>query len=139
MNKEEFKKFKRLSQERDYLESRIRSLEKRLGAVPIVKDKVQASEKEYPYLTVHQVVDAPEPRKAHRIRRELDYFRRLLENNERLTDELVGYLEKIEDARTRQIMAMRFMEGKKISEIEAKVYLTERHIHRIIDEAVEKF
>lgn len=139
MNKEEFKKFKRLSQEHDYLDSRIRSLEKKLGAVPVVKDKVQASEKEYPYLTIHQVVDAPEPRKAHRIRRELDYFRRLLENNERLTDELVGYLEKIEDARTRQIMAMRFMEGKKISEIEAKVYLTERHIHRIIDEAVEKF
>lgn len=139
MTKEEFKKYKTLPREREYLESRIRSLEQKLGAVPVVKDKVQASEKDYPYLPAHQVVDAPDPRKAHRIRRELAYFQRLLKNNERLTDELVGYLERIEDARTRQIMTMRFLDGKKISDIEAKVYLTERHIHRIIDETIENF
>lgn len=138
MTKEQFRKYRTLPREREYLERRIRTLERRLEAVPVVKDKVQTSTKDWPYLPAHEVVDAPDPRKAHRIRKELAYFQRLLKNNERLTDELVGYLEKIEDARTRQIMTMRFLDGMKMTEIEAKVYLTERHIHRIIDEAVEK-
>lgn len=137
MNKEEFKKFKRLSQERDYLESRIRSLEKRLGDVPIVKDKVQASEKEYPYLTIHQVVDAPEPRKAHRIRRELDYYKRLLANNERYADEFLEYLVKIEDARTRQIMTRRYLEGRRLKDVAIEFDMTEQWVMRIIENCIK--
>lgn len=137
MTKEEFKKFKTLPREREYLESRIRSLEQRLGAVPIVKDKVQASEKEYPYLTLHQVVDAPDPRKAHRIRKELAYYKRLLANNERYADEFLDYLVKIEDARTRLIMTRRYLEGRRLKDVAIEFDMTEQWVMRIIENCIK--
>ena len=138
MTKDQFRKYKTLPREREYLESRIRALEKRLAAVPIVKDKVQSSEKGYPYLPTHQTVDAPDPRKAHRIRRELNYYQRLLKTNERYTSELVGYLEQIEDARTRQIMTRRYLEGARLKDVAIEFDMTEQWVMRIIENCIKK-
>ena len=138
MTKEQFRKYRTLPREREYLERRIRTLERRLEAVPVVKDKVQTSTKDWPYLPAHEVVDAPDPRKAHKIRKEIQRVRRLLAVNERYTDELTELIAGIEDSRTRQVMTMRYLDGRKLMDVAAKVELTEQHVLRIINDAIKK-
>lgn len=138
MTKEQFRKYRTLPREREYLERRVRALERRLEAVPVVKDKVQTSTKEWPYLPAHEVVDAPDPRKAHKIRKEIQRVRRLLAVNERYTDELTELIAGIEDSRTRQVMTMRYLDGRKLMDVAAKVELTEQHVLRIINDAIKK-
>lgn len=138
MTKEQFRKYRTLPRERDYLERRIRTLERRLSEVPIVKDKVMSSAKEYPYIETHLTVDAPDPRKAHKIRKEIQRVKRLLAVNERYTDELTELIAGIEDSRTRQVMTMRYLDGRKLMDVAAKVELTEQHVLRIINDAIKK-
>lgn len=138
MTKEQFRKYRTLPREREYLERRVRALERRLEAVPVVKDKVQTSTKDWPYLPAHEVVDAPDPRKAHKIRKEIQRVRRLLAVNERYTDELTELIAGIEDSRTRQVMTMRYLDGRKLMDVAAKVELTEQHVLRIINDAIKK-
>lgn len=138
MTKEQFRKYRTLPREREYLEWRVRALERRLEAVPVVKDKVQTSTKDWPYLPSHEVVDAPDPRKAHKIRKEIQRVRRLLAVNECYTDELTELIAGIEDSRTRQVMTIRYLDGRKLMDVAAKVELTEQHVLRIINDAIKK-
>ena len=138
MTKEQFRKYRTLPREREYLERRIRTLERQLDAVPVVKDKVQTSMKDWPYLPAHEAVDAPDPRKAHKIHREIQRVKRLLAVNERYTDELTELIAGIEDSRTRQVMTMRYLEGRKLMDVAAKVDLTEQHVLRIINDTIKK-
>lgn len=137
MTKEQFRKYRTLPREREYLERRIRILENRLENVPTVKDKVQTSTKEYPYIEAHLTVDAPDPRKAHKIRKELARYKRLLKANDHDTDELTKLIASIEDSRTRQVMTMRYLDGRKLMDVAAKVDLTEQHVLRIINTAIK--
>lgn len=139
MTKEQFRKYRTLPRERDYLERRIRILERRLDAVPIVKDKVKSSAKEYPYIETHITVDAPDPKKSHKIHREIQRSKRLLAVVEKHMDELTEMVANIEDSRTRQVMTMRYLDGKKLMDVAARVDLTEQHVLRIINEAIKNF
>lgn len=137
MTKEEFRRYRTLPREREYLERRIRALERRLEAVPIVKDKVQTSQKQWPYLPAHEVIDAPDPRKSYRLRKELTRYKRLLKANDQDTDDLTQLIVNIEDSRTRQVMTMRYLEGRKLMDVAARVDLTEQHVLRIINAAIK--
>ena len=137
MTKEQFRKYRTLPRERDYLERRIRILEIRLENVPIVKDKVKSSAKEYPYIETHLTVDAPDPKKSYKIRKEIQRAKRLLSVVELHMDELTEMIAKIEDSRTRQVMTMRYLDGKKLMDVAARVDLTEQHVLRIINTAIK--
>ena len=137
MTKEQFRKYRTLPRERDYLERRIRILEIRLENVPIIKDKVKSSAKEYPYIETHLTVDAPDPKKSYKIRKEIQRAKRLLSVVELHMDELTEMIAKIEDSRTRQVMTMRYLDGKKLMDVAARVDLTEQHVLRIINTAIK--
>ena len=139
MTKEQFRKYRTLPRERDYLERRIRILEIRLENVPIIKDKVKSSAKEYPYIETHLTVDAPDPKKSYKLRKEIQRAKRLLSVVELHMDELTEMIAKIEDSRTRQVMTMRYLDGKKLMDVAARVDLTEQHVLRIINEAIKNF
>lgn len=139
MTKEQFRKYRTLPRERDYLERRIRILEIRLENVPIIKDKVKSSAKEYPYIETHLTVDAPDPKKSYKLRKEIQRAKRLLSVVELHMDELTEMIAKIEDSRTRQVITMRYLDGKKLMDVAARVDLTEQHVLRIINEAIKNF
>lgn len=138
MTKEEFKKYKNLPSRRDYLVKRINRLEREAEAVPVVKDKVQSSQKDYPYIETHVTVDAPEPVRYTRYKREIFRARRQLERVESLLDELAAIIDQIDDGRTVQIMQERLVYGEKLYKVAAHVDLTEQHVMRIINDAVKK-
>ena len=137
MTKEEWRKFCNLPKEREYYERRIKTLERKANAVPIVKDKVQSSQKEWPYIQTHETVDAPQPQQYTKIQRELRRYRILLERTERTLDELTSILAKIEDARARQILVERYVEGRKLIDLAIKYDMTEQGIIKIINKTIE--
>lgn len=138
MTKEDFKIYKKLPSRRDYTIKRINRLERDMSKIPIVKDKVQSSQKEFPYIETHLVVDAPEPVLYSKYKRELIRARKDLNEIENLLDELAAIINKVGDGRAKEILMMRLVYGEDFDTIMAKVNLTERHIRRIIDEAIKK-
>lgn len=138
MTKEDFRIYKKLPSRRDYTIKRINRLERDMSKIPIVKDKVQSSQKEYPYIETHLVVDAPEPVLYSKYKRELIRARKDLNEIENLLDELAAIINKVGDGRTKEILMMRLVYGEDFDTIMTKVNLTERHIRRIIDEAIKK-
>lgn len=138
MTREQFRKYRNLPRERDYYESRIKALERKAENIPIVKDKVQSSQKEWPYIGTHETVDAPDPRRSSKIQREIRRYKVLLKRAEKDLDELAGLLSKVEDARTRQILTARYVEGRKLKETAIRFELTEQHVLRIINDGIKK-
>lgn len=138
MNKDEFKKYRGLPQERAYLIRKIQTLERREADVQIVSVKVQASEKDYPYTLSHLTVEAPEPVKSTVIKREIIRCRSRLAKVEHDLDELTQILSRVEDARTRQILTARYVDGDRLKDVAAKYDITEQGILKIINAAVKK-
>ena len=139
MTKKEFKAYSKLPQEQDYLIRKIERMEKALDAVPIVKTKVQASEKEWPYIETHVTVDAPEPVRYSSLKRDIRRAKIRLKEVERRLDKLDGYIAKIGDSRTRQIMMMRYLDGAKLKDVAIKFDLTEQGVLKIINATVKNF
>lgn len=137
MNREQFRKYRNLPRERDYYESRIKALERKAEAVPIVKDKVQSSQKEWPYIGTHETVDAPDPRRYTKIQREIRRYKILLKRTEKDLDELTKLLAKVDDARTRQILTARYVEGRRLKDVAVKFDLTEQGVIKVINKTIE--
>ena len=139
MTKREFKQYQRLPQEREYFIRKIERLERQAENVATVKDKVQASEKEYPYTLMHVTVDAPEPVRYTSIQRDLIRARRQLKDVERRFDKLTRMITTIGDSRTRQIITVRYVDGKSLKETAIQFDMTEQHVLRIINATIKNF
>ena len=139
MTKREFRQFQRLPAEREYLIRKIERLERQAENVATVKDKVQASQKEYPYTMMHVTVDAPEPVRYTSIKREIIRSQRLLDDVERRMDRLHGMVSRIGDSRTRQIITVRYIDGKSLKDTAIQFDLTEQGILKIINKTIKNF
>ena len=137
MTKREFKQYQRLPAEREYYIRRIERLEKQAEAVPVVKDKVMASQKDYPFIEMHVTVDAPEPVRYSSIQRDLIRARRMLKDVEKRFDKLTRMITTIDDSRTRQIITMRYIDGESLKHTAMKFDLTEQHVLRIVNETIK--
>jgi len=138
MTKKDFKQYTKLPQERDYLIRKIERLEKSLDSVPTVKTKVQASEKEWPYIETHYTVDAPEPVRYSSMKREIRRSQIRLKEVEKRLDKLDTIIAKIDDSRTRQIMMMRYLDGAKLKDVAIKFDMTEQGVLKIVNATVKK-
>ena len=137
MTKREFKQYQRLPQEREYFIRKIERLERQAENVATVKDKVQASEKEYPYTLMHVTVDAPEPVRYTSIQRDLIRARRQLKDVERRFDKLTRMITTIGDSRTRQIITVRYVDGKSLKDTAIQFDMTEQGILKIINATIK--
>lgn len=138
MTKEQFRKYRDAYRNREYLERQLRTLEQRAAKVPTVKDKVTASEKDWPYIETHITVDAPDPQTNHKILREIRRCKRLYEKAEHDLDELTSILVTVEDNRARQILTLRYIEGKKLKDVAIQYDMTEQGVLKIISNAIKK-
>lgn len=138
MTKKEFRQFQKLPAEREYFIRKIERLERAAENVATVKDKVTASQKEYPYTIMHVTVDAPEPVRYTSIQRDLIRARRSLKDVERRMDRLTRMIDRIDDSRTRQIITMRYIDGVSLKWTAVNFNLTEQHVLRIVNETIKK-
>lgn len=139
MTKKEFRQFQKLPAEREYYIRKIERLERAAENVPTVKDKVTASQKEFPYTVMHVTVDAPEPVRYSSIQRDLIRARRSLKDVERRMDKLTRMISSIEDSRTRQIITVRYVDGTSLKDTAARFDLTDQHVMRLINIAIKNF
>ena len=139
MTKKEFRQFQRLPAEREYYIRKIERLERAAENVATVKDKVMASQQEYPYTVMHVTVDAPEPVRYSSIQRDLIRARRSLRDVEHRMDKLTRMISSIEDSRTRQIITVRYVDGVSLKDTAARFDLTDQHVMRLINIAIKNF
>lgn len=70
-----------------------------------------------------------------------DYEDRLWEENERLAQQMAEIeraISRISDKKESELLRLRYIDGKKWSEIAEEMLYSEQHIHRIHQKAIEK-
>ena len=119
MDKRRLMEYQKLKREQELLARRMDALAAK--ELPVVAGKVKASSREFPY-TEHRVsVQMDEPEAAERIWRMQKIYRERQERVGQQMLEIEEFIDGIEDAETRQIFEMRFMEGRKLREIAQKM------------------
>lgn len=119
MDKQRLMEYQKLKREQELLARRMEALAAR--ELPVVAGKVKASSREFPY-TEHRVsVQMDEPEAAERILRMQKIYWERQERVGQQMLEIEEFIDGIEDAETRQIFEMRFMEGRKLREIAQKM------------------
>ncbi len=139
MTKKELKQYRHIESEIATLEAYIANLERKAEKVPTVKDKVQSSQTEYPYIQTHVTVDAPEPRQYTKIQR-------LIIRNERLKEEALAeltrldtYIHSIPDDRARTILIAVYINGRSQAQVAIDMDLSYQRVSNIISEILKKY
>lgn len=139
MTKKDIRQYRDLLKERDKLEARIRNREKRAAKVPIVKDKVQASMDEWPYIETHVEVEAPEPRQYSMIQKDLILLREMEKKVDQEIADLDRFIASIPESRDRQIITAVFVDGKKQKDAGIEFDLSESAVSKIISKILQDF
>lgn len=142
MTKKELRQYKGLLREQETQRRYIEKLEKRAESVPIVKDKVQTSQKEWPYLLVHEIVDAPVPVEYSKLQHEIVRAKKLHEKalleTVKAAVKIELWIQTFEEARTRAILRDAILNERPQKDIAIEHDLTEARISEIITEAVNE-
>lgn len=142
MTKKELRDFSHLKKSIQQNEKLLQRLERQADSVPAVKDKVQSSQKEWPFIQTHLTVDAPEPRQFSRIQYSLIRCRKELERQQaqemELQARLLEFIGTLTNIRDRYIIKAVFLEERDQKEIAIDLDLTEGRISQIIDEILQQ-
>lgn len=139
MTKKELKRYRAIEHEIETLDAYISKLERKAERVPIVTDKVQSSQKEYPYIRTHETVQAPEPKSYTKIQRLIIRAEQL--KNESITEltRLYDYINGIPDDRGRAILIQVYILGHTQSRVAIDMDLSYQRISNIITEILKKY
>lgn len=139
MTKKELKRYRQIEREIETLTEYIKKLERKAEKVPIVKDKVQSSQQEWPYVQTHVTVDAPEPVQYTKIQR-------LIIRNERMKEEAIseltrldGYIHSVPDDRARTILIAVYINGHSQAQVAIDMDLSYQRVSNIISEILKKY
>lgn len=115
MEKKDLEQYCKLKREVKSLWDRLNKLEHK--EIPEVSGKVQASEKDFPYLTYGVTVKMYEPKINDAINKTISILKKKLEqcNTEMLKIE--QFIDRIPDSELRLIFRMRYIDGLKLREI----------------------
>lgn len=133
MTKKELMSYRNLLKEIRKTEEDMEKLLKRQEKLPTVKDKVQASGKEFPYVPTHVTVDAPDPLRNSTIEQLLVRKRRMLARLQKERMAIEDYVQAIPDSRTRMIFSSVFIDGKTQRYVSVILGYDESVISRSID------
>ena len=142
MNKKTIRHYKALLVEAETLERYLKKLEKQADSVPIVKDKVQKSQKDFPYILTHEVVEAPVPVKYSSIQRNIIKTRKLIEKNllesVQTALKIEQWIDTFQDPRTRAVLRDVIINNREQVDVAIEHDLTEGRISQIITGAINE-
>ena len=139
MTKKDLQEYRHLMTDIRILKERIRIQKRKAEEVPIVKDKVQSSMKEFPYLPTHETTDAPEPKRYTAIMRDLYELRKKEAEVEEALLRLDQFILSVPESRDRMILMARYVDGLKLTEVASKFGLTEQGVLKIINKILDEF
>ncbi len=137
MDKKRLTQYKALEREKRKLQAEIGKLYDKLENVPVVLGKVKGSSKDFPYIEQHVTVQMAEPRTADENARKILEKKKRLRTVETELEEIRTFVDGIEDATTRQIFEMAFLEGKKQREIGDEIGYSRSRISQIISDVLK--
>ena len=139
MTKNDLKSYRKKQRDIHALEVHIHALEQAAERVPVVKDKVQSSMKDFPYTPTHITVDAPDPRAYTKLQRAIIKQRRL-------KDDMIGellrldtFIYSIKDERAQAIIIERYINGDKLKDVAIRYDMTEQGVLKIINKTLDEF
>lgn len=137
VDKKKLTQHKALEREKRKLQAEIDKLYDKLENVPVVLGKVKGSSKDFPYIEQHVTVQMAEPRTADENARKILEKKKRLRTVETELEEIRTFVDGIEDATTRQIFEMAFLEGKKQREIGDEIGYSRSRISQIISDVLK--
>ena len=128
----QLRQYRYLIKEQEVLEQKIKRYRNRIAKLPDIYDKVNASDPEWPYTSVHIPVKAKPPKETE----ELNRLIRLNEERQQSVIELLleieEYIKGIPDSESRQIFEMVFIDGKTYRETGDKLNMDASTVARKI-------
>lgn len=107
--------------------------------IDVVYGKVKSSMAEFPYIPTHVAVQMKEPKEADKSNRRISRWKSEIDKAERQNKEVETFISSITDTRAREIFSLRYIEGKKVSEIAEEMGYTKGRISQIISSNLQVF
>lgn len=121
MTREKLKQYQALKNEIKMLEDSIDKLRERSLDIPTVIGKVQASQKDFPYIEQHISVQMDDPKESDVITRRILIKEKRKEEVNKLILEIEQFIAGIPDSSDRMIFEKIFLEGKKQREVSDEI------------------
>lgn len=117
MTRKKLKQYKVLKKEIERLDKAIDELQNRALDIPTVIGKVQASQRDFPYIEQHISVQMDEPKEADMISRRILIRQKRRDEVNELCLEIEKFIAGIPDSVDRQIFELVYLDGKKQREV----------------------
>lgn len=138
MTREQIGQYRALKREIKQLEESIEKLRKQADELPTVAGKVQASQKDFPYIEEHVTVEMSDPKQEDTIMRRIIIRERRLVDAQKAALEIEQFIAGIKDSTDRQILELAYLDGKTQEEIADIVNLerstVSKRISNLLDE-----
>ena len=105
--------------------------------IPVVMGKVKGSAHEFPYIEQRFAVQMSEPVEADKVNRRIIKWEKEIEQAEKEMQEIERFISEIHEARDREILTYRYIDGMKVTDIACEVGYTHSRISQIISKYVE--
>lgn len=111
--------------------------EERCKDIPIVRGKVTGSSQDFPYIKQRYTVQMEEPAEAERTNKRIRRWQQEIRQAEEETEEVEEFVAAVENAKDREILTYRYIDGEKIAEVAKKVGYTKGRISQIITKYIK--
>lgn len=137
MTREKLKQYQALKKEVKMLEESIDKLQERALNIPTVIGKVQASQKDFPYIEQHISVQMDDPKEADVINRRIIIKEKRKGEVNKLILEIEQFIASISDSTDRQIFEKIYLEGKKQREVADEIGMERSGISKKISKYID--
>lgn len=111
--------------------------EERYKDIPTVYGKVKSSMAEHPYIETHMSVQMEEPVESNKRIHKLEKWEQEVNKARNDNAKVEDFIDKIDDATVKEIFILRYVEGKKVSDIAKDVGYTHGRVSQIISKKLK--
>ncbi len=105
--------------------------------IPTVYGKVRSSMNEHPYIETHMAVQMEEPVESDRRIRNLEKWEQEVSKAKSDNTKVEEFIDNIDNATIKEIFVLRYIEGKKVSEVAKDVGYTHGRVSQIISKLLK--
>lgn len=111
--------------------------DEQMKEIPTVLGKVKGSSPNFPYIEQHFTVMMDEPVEADKQAERIKRLGQEIEQAEKEVDEVEQFISAIKDTRDKEVLSLRYIEGKKAIEVAGIVGYTKGRISQIVKKYIK--
>lgn len=111
--------------------------DEQMKEIPTVLGKVKGSSPNFPYIEQRFTVMMDEPVEANKQAERIKRLGQEIEQAEKEVDEVEQFISTIEDTRDKEVLSLRYIEGKKAIEVAGIVGYTKGRISQIVKKYIK--